>query len=96
MTVKYARLGVSSNDCLALALAKQEDCPLLTGDAALRQVSMLENVEARGTVWLMGELIEANVIVVDQAVSAYDAMRADGSRLPWHDVDTQIKKFRNR
>ena len=30
---KYA--GPSMNDCFALALAKQEQCPLLTGDMAL-------------------------------------------------------------
>ena len=88
--------GVSVNDCMALALAKQEDCPLLTGDSALRQVSILEDVEVRGTIWLVAELMEAKVITVDQAAQAYDAMRADGSRLPWKDVDAQIKKFRNQ
>lgn len=95
----YARhrsSGVSLNDCMALALAKQEDCPLLTGDAALRQVSALEAVEVRGTLWLVDELMAANLITVDRAVQAYDAMRADGSRLPWNEVDAQIRKFRNR
>ena len=56
----------------------------------------MENVEVRGTLWLMGELIEAEVITIDHAASAYDAMRADGSRLPWSDVDAQIKEFRSR
>jgi len=81
---------------MALALAKQEDCPLLTGDSALRQVSILEGVDVRGTLWLVGELMAANVITIDQAARAYDAMREDGSRLPWKEVDAQIKKFRNR
>ena len=95
----YARhrsSGVSINDCMALALARQEDCPLLTGDAALRQVSILEDVEVRGTLWLLGEMIEANVIAVDRAAAAYGAMRADGSHLPWNEVDAQIEKFRDR
>lgn len=81
---------------MALALAKQEDCLLLTGDSALRQVSILEDVEVRGTLWLIGELMEAHVITIDQADQAYDAMRADGSRLPWKEVDAQIKKFKNQ
>jgi len=93
---RHRSSGVSVNDCMTLALAKQEACPLLTGDAALRQVSILEDVEVRGTLWLVGELIEANVVTVDRAASAYDAMRADGSRLPWNEVDAQIRKFRNR
>ena len=96
LRVKHGRSGVSNNDCLALALAKQESCPLLTGDKALRQVSILEEVEVRGTVWLMGELLESGVIDVGRAESAYDAMRADGSRLPWKEVGEQIRKFRNR
>lgn len=94
--VRHARSGVSNNDCLAMALARQESCPLLTGDNALRQVSILEEVEVRGTVWLMGELLESGVVDVGRAESAYDAMRTDGSRLPWKEVDAQIKKFRNR
>ena len=39
------------------------------------------------------ELIEANVINVERAAVAYDAMRADGSRLPWHEVEAQIARF---
>ncbi len=55
-----------------------------------------EALEVRGTLWLMGELLESGVIDVDRAVLADDAICADGSRLPWKDVDAQIKKFRNR
>jgi hypothetical protein len=69
---------------------------MLTWDNALRQVSILEEVEVRGTVWLMGELLASGVINASRAESAYDAMRTDGSRLPWKEVDAQIKKSRNR
>jgi hypothetical protein len=93
---RHRSSGVSVNDCMALALAKQEDCPLLTGDSALRQVSILEDVEVRGTLWLVGELMETHVIAVDQAAQAYDAMRTDGSRLPWKEVNAQIKKSKNQ
>lgn len=93
---RHRSSGVSVYDCMTLALAKQKACPLLTGDAALRQVSILEDVEVRGTLWLVGDLIEEGVITVDRAALAYEAMRDDGSRLPWNEVDAQIKKFRNR
>jgi len=36
------------------------------------------------------------LITVNQTARAYDAMREDGSRLPWKEVDAQIKKFRNQ
>ena len=50
-------------------------------------MSILEDVEIRGTLWLVGELMEANVITVNQTARAYDAMREDGSRLQWKEVD---------
>ncbi len=92
----HRRTGVSVHDCMALALARQEECPLLTGDGALRQVSILENIEVRGTIWLVGELIEAKAISVDRAALAYESMKADGSRLPWDDVNRQIEEQRDR
>lgn len=46
--IEAYRLGgvyrkTSVNDLLALALAKQEQCPLLTGDAKLREAADSEN-----------------------------------------------------
>ena len=92
----YARhrtLGVSIHDCMVLELAKQESCPLLTGDAVLRKVSGLEGVEIRGTLWLMEELVESGWISFDRMVQAYGAMRKKSRRLPWAKVDEQIRKF---
>lgn len=51
----YARPG--RNDLFALALAEVEECPLLTGDAALRQAAETEQVEVKGTIWLIGEMV---------------------------------------
>ena len=96
LNVKHAKTGVSSNDCMALALAKQEGCPLLTGDRALRQVCLAEDVEVRGTIWLVGEMFEAGLVTLQQVEQAYAAMRADGSRLPWDEIDRQIKEFEKK
>ena len=49
--------GASRNDCLALALASQEKCPLLTGDKALRQAASDEAVIVMGTLWVVEQLI---------------------------------------
>lgn len=75
--------GPSRNDCFALALARQEGCPLLSGDQALREVAVLEAVEVRGTLWVVEELVRAGVITVDTAHAAYDRMQANARRLPW-------------
>jgi predicted nucleic acid-binding protein len=73
----------SRNDLFALALAENEACPLLTGDAALRQAAETEQVEVRGTIWLIAEMVREKRITVTVAKAALHRMRANGRRLPW-------------
>lgn len=75
--------GPSRNDCFALALAKQEQCPLLTGDRALRELAAQENVEVKGSIWVVEEMIHNNILTVEQARQSYQTMESAGRRLPW-------------
>lgn len=95
LNVKHHQTGVSVIDCMALALARQEKCLLLTGDNALRKVSLGEGTEVRGTIWLVGEMLMEELLTANEAECAYRLMREAGSRLPWKDADTQINKYRN-
>jgi predicted nucleic acid-binding protein len=90
---KHAKTGVSNNDCMALALARQERCPLLTGDGSLRQLALNEGMEVRGTLWLVEEMFDAGHVTINRITEAYAAMKSHGSRLPWHEVRQQIKRF---
>lgn len=83
--IEQAR-GPSRNDCFALALAKQEDCPLLTGDRALKVLAHNSNVIVMGTIWVVEELVQRGVIDVTVARNAYTRMRNNGRRLPWGDA----------
>jgi len=80
----------SRNDCFALALAKQENCPLLTGDKALRHAAEAEAVTVRGTLWIVEQLIRQELISTDQARSAYERMKQAGRRLPWQLAETKL------
>ena len=91
---KYRSLGASTNDLLALALAQQEKCPLLTGDGRLRTAARTEGIEAHGTLWLIEQLVKARTITIRQAEAGYAKMREAGRRLPWGDVDQQLREFR--
>jgi hypothetical protein len=91
---KYRRLGASINDLLALALARQEECPLLTGDGRLRMAGRTEGVDVHGTLWLVEQMVRARTITVKQAESGYVKMREAGRRLPWDDVDLQLRTLR--
>ena len=78
---KYPKAG--KNDLFALALAKQESCPLLTGDGALRNAGKKEEIQIFGTIWIMDELIRHDIITKDEAMEAYDIMKNNKRRLPW-------------
>ncbi len=75
------------NDLFALALAEFEKCPLLTGDAALRQAAEAKRVEVKGTVWLISEIVREQHITVAVARTALHKMRANGRRLPWDSAE---------
>lgn len=77
----------------ALALAKQEECPLLTGDMALRTAAQKEGVEVHGTLWLVERMVETEKISVAAARSAYEKMKEDGSWLPWKLAEANLKKL---
>lgn len=79
-------------DLMALALARQEQCRLLTGDQTLREASAAEGIEEVGTIWLVGEMLHAKVITKKDASAAYSKMKESGRRLPWAEVERQLKE----
>jgi hypothetical protein len=94
LAAEIGQRGVGRNDLFALALARQESCMLLTGDARLRALAEKEDREVHGTLWLVGELLGAGRIRPATARRAYEAMRAAGRRLPWDEVKQQLESFR--
>jgi hypothetical protein len=56
---------------------------LLTGDAALRQAAETEQVEVKGTIWLISEMIREQRITISVARAALNKMKSNGRRLPW-------------
>jgi predicted nucleic acid-binding protein len=86
----------SRYDCFALVLAKQKQCPLLTGDKPLRTAAKQEHVDVKGTLWIMSELLSRDVITVQEAQIAYDKMKEKGRRLPWDEVKQQLAQFKKR
>ena len=85
--------NASRNDCFALALARQENCPLLTGDRALRVAAETESVVVKGTLWLVNLLVRQGLINVQQARDSYKKMKDSGRRLPWHVAEAMLAEF---
>jgi hypothetical protein len=82
--------GPSMNDCFALALARQEECPLLTGDMTLRKTADKEAILVKGTLWVVEQMVVHEIITKEQALEAYDLMKKAGRRLPWPEAIGQI------
>lgn len=84
----------SHNDYLALALAKQESCTLLTGDANLRIVAVQEQVEVMGTIGLLCAMVESQQLTVDEALAALNKMHEALRRLPWAEAQKRLEALR--
>lgn len=84
----------SHNDYLALALAKQESCTLLTGDANLRIVAEHEQVTVKGTIKLLCAMVENRLLSVDDAFVALGKMKESKRRLPWAKAESILNALR--
>lgn len=82
----------SFNDLLALVLAKHENCQLLTGDKALKNVAQKFKIETHGTIWLVEKLIQHEIITVTQARRAFQKMQNAGSRLPKEEIEKMLDR----
>jgi len=93
LTACYGR--VSRYDCMALALAIREACPLLTGDAALRKAAAAEKIAVHGTLWLVEAMVAEGIVSVPKALKAYDRMERAGSRLPWDRARARLRDMKH-
>jgi len=91
LTSSYTKAG--RNDCFALALAKQEQCTLLTGDKALRVAAEKEAAIVKGTIWLVNQLVIQQKINLVQAREAYERMKECGRRLPWGSAEEALAEI---
>lgn len=93
MRMTHVYTGPSRYDCFSLALAKQEGCPLLTGDGDLRRAAQKEAVIVKGTIWLVEQMVEQSLINKTAAKAAYQLMQDAGSRLPWKEALKRLDKL---
>jgi predicted nucleic acid-binding protein len=94
MQSKYGK-APSTNDYLGLALAKQEGCPLLTGDQALKLAAQAEDVKVMGTVWLLSMLVKNQLLSVEGGLDTLTLMRESKRRLPWADAERILNGLRS-
>lgn len=90
---KYKRL--SEHDCVALAIAKNREIILLTGDLNLRKAAQAEKVHIMGTLKILDELICGEYISRDEyedCLRGLSKFNGGVIRLPQEEIDKRLKR----
>jgi predicted nucleic acid-binding protein len=88
---KYKRL--SKHDCVALAIAKNREIILLTGDLNLRKAAQAEKVKIMGTLKILDELIGGEYISKDEyddCLRGLSQFNGGVIRLPQEEIDKRL------
>lgn len=88
---KYPR--ISRNDAVALVLAHEKQCLLLTGDKNLRIAAEACAIEVHGTIHLIENFVAMDLLTAEQIRKAVELMRSRGRRLPWATIDQLIGRL---
>jgi hypothetical protein len=82
-------------DTFALALAKEREWVLLTGDSELRDLAGLENVECHGLLWLLDLLEQAGIPGIQTLYDGLTALAAHPRcRLPRREITIRLERYR--
>ena len=92
---RYEYNKLSMPDCIALAIAKERKITLLTGDKALRQAANHEKVNAVGTIKILDELYQQNLIQIAKYLHCLEQLSCYNGklvRLPEDELKKRIIK----
>ena len=92
---KYCKL--STQDSIALAIAKYRNIKLLTGDGNLRKAANEENVNVVGTIWILDELLNKCLITKNEYIECIEILLDlinKGRRLPKDELIKRINKIK--
>ena len=92
-TLQIEHIELSPNDLSVYILARQHRSLLISGDGPLRELADSHKVEYHGTLWLLGELIEKDLLSQKDAARALRTMLDNKRWLPRADSERLIKKW---
>jgi predicted nucleic acid-binding protein len=84
--------GIS--DKTVLWKSYQLKCPLLTGDKKLRNEAEDLKIEVHGSIWVINELVEKDIIIKAKGVELLEKLKLINASLPHDEIDKLIKKFK--
>lgn len=94
--IKQTKNQLSIPDCSSLVYAKSTNGILLTGDKNLRTTAKAKDVEVKGHLWVLDEMVKVNAISPDKAIDKLNELRTTINPklgLPPNDCDMKIKTW---
>ena len=92
--IHYRKLSV--HDRIALAIAKKRNITLLTGDQALRNAARSEGVSLIGTIGILDQLYDQELISTEEYVDSLKDLQAKNGavvRLPANELEIRIRRL---
>ncbi len=72
----------------------QLKCLILTGDKRIKEVAEYMSLEVHGTIWIIDELINNELISSEQAIELLKKLSEINSWLPKNEIEKRISKFK--
>jgi predicted nucleic acid-binding protein len=93
VALKGQHVNISLEDLSCFWVARQQQRPLLTGDARLRGLAERSGLQVHGALWLLDQLVAHGVTSTAQAVVGLRAMLARGARFPIGACEERLAKW---
>ena len=93
-TFKTKRFFKTLIDKTVLWKAKQLKCPLLTGDAKLRNEATDQGITVHGSLWVIRMMVESKVVTANAGIEFLEKLKMWNDRLPLDEIEKLIKKLK--
>ena len=94
MAYRRQQPKLSVPDTFALALAKERQCPLLSGDGNLRELAALELVECHGVLWLLDQIEHGGITSLQLLHDGLSALAVHKRcRLPRREITVRLDRY---
>jgi hypothetical protein len=93
LDLKRGRSGLSVEDVSVFYLSRKYGTIILSNDGLLRELADASRIEYHGTLWLLEEMIQHEILQHPEAASALRSMISNKRWLPRPECEALIKKW---
>ncbi len=88
--------GLSFTDCSVLEFAIRTEGIVLSADKSLRNEIKRRKLEVRGSLWIIKELFEKNIITGNEALEKLELYSIINDRVPKNEIAILIETFKQK